>query len=606
MNASIACVTRQGAIRRTTIRALLAPALRERARDETYRWIKQLRHARFDGVPMRERFTYNGDSLWWFTELYLHKMRRLETAIGTVLALDQAHATLEPARIAVDSPDAAVREAASAFGLSRRLAIDVTGSDLRTRRDASTYWTEVVARLSRFHRTRRPRQRARVAAFVHTAFWKAGGETEGLGRETYIGPVLDAVAARIGADDLVCVGVGPRRNFRARRWWDPIAATGAPGQVIPVEDLAPSRALSGSVQVLRRRRMLAAALTEGADIRAAGTVLGCDLWPLLARELTQAALVQWPWSARVLDEAGAAIDALAARVVVTYAEAGGWGRAIVLAARRRGVPSVGIQHGFIYRHWLNYLHESDEFAPAGADEGFPAPDRTLLFDGYARAHLERLGHFPPARLAVTGSARLDDLARRVEALQPARPAIREELGARPEGRLVVLVAKFSEIRDELPALAAALAARPEARLVVKPHPAETATLYQPFVATVPNAAILPASADLARLLAAADGLVTMNSTVAIDGLVLGVPSLVIGWPTNLSPFVEAGVMLGGATLPLAESLGRLLYHQPTRDALRSRAREFAGTHAMRADGLAAARAADEILAAGERTDRIVG
>ena len=46
-----------------------------------------------------------------------------------------------------------------------------------------------------------------------------------------------------------------------------------------------------------------------------------------------------------------------ARAVVTYAEAGGWGRALVLEARRRGIASVGLQHGFIYRHWLNYRHE---------------------------------------------------------------------------------------------------------------------------------------------------------------------------------------------------------------------------------------------------------
>ncbi len=64
-----------------------------------------------------------------------------------------------------------------------------------------------------------------------------------------------------------------------------------------------------------------------------------------------------------MDEAAAALDACRPRVVVTYAEAGGWGRAIVLESRRRGIPSVGLQHGFIYRHWLNYLHEPDEMAP---------------------------------------------------------------------------------------------------------------------------------------------------------------------------------------------------------------------------------------------------
>ena len=64
-----------------------------------------------------------------------------------------------------------------------------------------------------------------------------------------------------------------------------------------------------------------------------------------------------------MDEAGAALDALRPRVALTYAEAGGWGRALMLECRRRGIPSVGLQHGFIYRHWLNYLHEPDEMAP---------------------------------------------------------------------------------------------------------------------------------------------------------------------------------------------------------------------------------------------------
>ena len=76
-----------------------------------------------------------------------------------------------------------------------------------------------------------------------------------------------------------------------------------------------------------------------------------------------------------MDEAAAALDALAPRVAITYAEAGGWGRAIMLESRRRGIPSAGLQHGFIYRHWLNYLHEPDEMTrdPAqAADGGFPS------------------------------------------------------------------------------------------------------------------------------------------------------------------------------------------------------------------------------------------
>jgi hypothetical protein len=70
--------------------SLLTPELREQTRVEANAWIKRLRHVDYGGVPMRERFLFRGDSLWWFTELYLHKMRRLDTAVSVILALESA------------------------------------------------------------------------------------------------------------------------------------------------------------------------------------------------------------------------------------------------------------------------------------------------------------------------------------------------------------------------------------------------------------------------------------------------------------------------------------------------------------------------------------
>src|SRR6185295_10089230 len=115
----------------------------------------------------------------------------------------------------------------------------------------------------------------------------------------------------------------------------------------------------------------------------------------------------------------AALETLKPRLALTYAEAGGWGRALMLECRRRGVPSAALQHGFIYRHWLNYLHEPDEMSPDAdqkTDAGFPRPDLTLLFDRYAADHLERAGHFPTVTLGVTGSPRLDALVASVSTL----------------------------------------------------------------------------------------------------------------------------------------------------------------------------------------------
>ena len=157
-------------------------------------------------------------------------------------------------------------------------------------------------------------------------------------------------------------------------------------------------------------------LWHSEDIRRHAVIDGCDCWDIVREELAGVALLQWPWSARAMDEAGAALDALRPAVALTYAEAGGWGRALMLECRRRGIPSAGLQHGFIYRHWLNYRHEPDEMLPDPdhpADAGFPRPALTLLFDDYARApSRDGTGTSRPTSLAVTGSPRLDALVAR--------------------------------------------------------------------------------------------------------------------------------------------------------------------------------------------------
>lgn len=616
MPTTITSMTMQGARSVVDIDTLLTPDIRQRARDESNRWIKRLRLVRYDGLSMRERFTFRGDSLWWFTELYLHKTRRLETALSTVFALDALIGAQTPATLMVDTSDDVVRDAAVACGRARAIPIDVTGHiDTSSRIERESFLIEFSARLARWRPASRPSPpRSKVAAFIHTAFWRPSSENHAPQQESYVGSVLGAIHARGAAQDLTFVGVGPHRNFRARRWWDPIVGDGGTRpRVIPVGQLAPRRAIRESYAIWTRRHDLAREIVQGDGIREAAIVEGCDLWPCLSRELSRAALLQWPWSARVMDEAGAALDALQPDVAVTYAEAGGWGRALVLEARRRGVPTAGIQHGFIYHHWLNYLHEPDEIAPISsppahphADLGAPIPDRTLLFDSYAAQHLKDAGHFPETALAVTGSAKLDDLAAAVARhREHGVGTIRRELGVADDERLLVLAAKFSEIGRVLPDLFAAVNVLAGVRLVVKTHPAETPAPYLALASGHARIAIAPAEADLARLLAAADAIVTMNSTVAIDGLVLGVPALVIGAPSNLAPFVHMGVMLAADAPGLAETLERLLYDRAAYDALVERAAQFAARHDMRADGRAAERAADEVLAlADERRSRL--
>ena len=594
----IILVSQGGLEQSSSVADLLTPAAKEIARVDAIRWIKQLRLVRYDGMTMRERFTYRSDSLWWFTELYLHKMRRLDRAVDATLALDAAYEAHRPAKIVLDEADPTTAEVAKAFGRARNVPVEFRNSAPDTdRTEWSGYLVGLSATLSRLRPQRAVAvdQKPSVVAFLHTAFWRASSDGS-QGQEGYIGPVLEAVARRLSAADLFHVGVGPRKNFRARRWWDPIAGGASSIPALPIERLSPRRALRGSLALWKRRRALAKDVTSGDDVRTAAMYRGCDLWNVLGPELEAAALVQWPWSARAMDEAGAALDALEPETMLTYAEAGGWGRALVLEARRRRVRSIGVQHGFMYRHWLNYLHEPDELAPIGDDRGFPAPDSTLVYDGYAAQFLKDASHFPASRIAVTGNARLEELAARVQTARGERDAVRRELGVGDGESLIVLVAKFNEVRDELPALFDAVGARPRIALVVKTHPAETPELYQPLAHAHRRIRTVPAAADLARLLAAADGIVTKNSTVAIDALSLGVPSLVIGLPNNLTPFVDAGVMLGASRdAEVGPALERLLYDLDARRRLAAEADRFVDRYGMRPSHGAAERAADEIV-----------
>jgi hypothetical protein len=356
-----------------------------------------------------------------------------------------------------------------------------------------------------------------------------------------------------------------------------------------------------SAIIWRHRHAMRRSLWNSEDIQRHAVIDGCDCWDIVREELAGVALLQWPWSARAMDEAGAALDALRPAVALTYAEAGGWGRALTLECRRRGIPSVGLQHGFIHRHWLNYRHEPDEMLPDPdhpADPGFPRPALTLLFDDFARHHLATAGHFPPDSLAVTGSPRLDAMVGDAGRLTPAEiRAARIAAGAGDDRLLVVVVTKYQEAARVLPALAEAVRAMPDVQLAIKTHPAETPDAYAKVAAGAPNVSVLPADAPLAPLLRASRAVVTVNSTVAVDAAVLGIPALVIGLPNNLSPFVDAGAMAGAAH---GESPGpalrRILYDEGFRQQLEQDRGAYLARFGIGSDDRAAARSADAVLA----------
>jgi hypothetical protein len=578
----------------------------ESAELEANRWIKRLRDVRVEGRPLRDWMTYRGDSLWWFVELYLHKQRAIVSIHRAIFALEALVARERPASIfAGDDPllRLLVPQLARRHGIAvRRPAVDLSRRVSRLRLLGRARFHTLSALADRVRPgARRPAMpdAVDVVAFVHTAFWRRDRAEEG-----YIGPVLRELEARLPAGRLALVGLGPRTNFRMRRWKHRFAEFNDPQAralpFAPIELLAGPADIRASLSVWRSRRRTFSALCASADLRQAAVFNGCDAWPMVANELLGVTHLQLPWSARCMDEAAAALDALRPRVVVTYAEAGGWGRALALEARRRRIPLVGLQHGFIYRHWLNYLHEPDEMRPSAgqpSDHGFPYPDLTLLYDGFAQEHLVKAGSFPPSATGITGSPRLEsfvETGRRMTAAE--RDRVRAGAGANSGQKLVVLATKFTQIGAWFAPLVHAVDETPGVHLVVKCHPAESAAPYEQAARSSRKVTVMSAGTDLAELVACADLIVTVNSTAALEAMALDVPGLVLALPNNLSPFVDAGA-LAGVSHPadIRMAISRLLYDEKERLVLAQARRTFIDRYGIVSTGGAAARAARTIL-----------
>ena len=578
--------------RRVDLAEFLDPLDEERAHEAAYAWIKAVRHANVDGVPFRRRFTFRGDSLWWFAELFLHKEQAILNVHRMLAAFNALVDRERP--LAVRYVAGRLPGVLAAAAQSRSVRYEGPGWEQETVRlakmDARSRALSLAARLSRLRTGSPPAGTARLAAFVHRAFWRS--ERADGSAESYIGPTLRALEDRIPREQIRFVAVGPATNFRARKWWHPIRA-GQETAAVPIERYAPASALTASRALFRQRHAIRRTLWSSEDLRAHAVIGNCDCWPLVREQLAGVALLQFPWSARAMDESAAALDVLQPRVAVTYAEAGGWGRALALECRRRGIPLAGLQHGFIYRHWLNYRHEPDETAPDAeqpSDRGFPFPAVTLLFDEHAESHLLQAGRCPRESLAVTGSARFDELKAAVAATdQETIARTRDASGADASRALVLFASKEREARAALPALVDAVRAMPDVQLAIKPHPAETPEVYSAIGGAAPNIRVLPLDVPLASLLATARAVVTVNSTVAIDARAMGIPAVVIGLPNNLSPFVDSGRMIGASSAgEIRTALAKVLYDEKFRTTT--------GTAADRAqDRQAAARAADAIL-----------
>ncbi len=202
------------------------------------------------------------------------------------------------------------------------------------------------------------------------------------------------------------------------------------------------------------------------------------------------------------------------------------GMYVTAAAKRLGIPSIGIQHGTIMPSHYTYV------LPPSQVKNAPLCERFAAYGDYAREVLTEVGAFPYERVWPVGSPSLDGHS----APQPDRAAARRALGI-AETETVLLVTVATEGTAWFPRAVESVfrvaADQPGWRVCVKLHPNKVTRDWRAYYQDRANShASLAADFyddRLHELIRAADVVIGASSTTLLEAMLGGRATVMVNF-----------------------------------------------------------------------------
>jgi hypothetical protein len=233
-------------------------------------------------------------------------------------------------------------------------------------------------------------------------------------------------------------------------------------------------------------------------------------------------------------------------VCMTY-ETGVYAKAVIAAGQEAGIHTVAIQHGFLSAESIEYMHSKS--AVTNLQEGCPIPTKTAVGGAYAARLLTRVGSYPTRSVVVTGYPKYDQLAE----LKKHESVLRKEqilksLGLSPLNKTIMLASgaflpKYGSRQEYdryiLESMLNLFSRRRDIQLIIRLHPMEDGRMQARLIEgrRVP-VAIVKGEKD--ELVWASDLFVTVNSTTALEALILGKQVLMLDVSDTGVPSVDLG------------------------------------------------------------------
>ena len=325
------------------------------------------------------------------------------------------------------------------------------------------------------------------------------------------------------------------------------------------------------------------------DFRRLLTFCGADVSglyvPLIRREVARMA----GWAVNIASIAKSLRAAGNVRLLIVNEEFYGWGMRDIAAARRAGIPTLGIEHGAIFPMHLIYTPPEAQIANT------PTPDHFAVYGQFAKDVVSETGAYPATKVTVTGGPRFDHLVN----TPPDGAAARERLGFAAEKKLVLITTNFFRwFQDVARSVFTACKGRDDVVICLKTHPNDFPLSVYETIARDCGAENVHLFDDrFDDLLAACDVLVGGFSTTVIEAILLGRTTICVNFSDEeyRYPFVADGGSLPARTdEELTQSLATALSGEADADLAAGRRRFLEKHMGPSADGQAAAALADLI------------
>jgi hypothetical protein len=226
-------------------------------------------------------------------------------------------------------------------------------------------------------------------------------------------------------------------------------------------------------------------------------------------------------------------------------------RALVIAGKLKGIPTLAIQHGYFTPVDKEYMYAKNEVSPEGSVKSpyCPIPDKTAVYGYYHKDLLTKMSAYPVDSVVVTGSPRYDSLYYADKIYNKNK--IFKQLNLDLSKKMILWTAQthgfpLDENEKNVLAVYDAVKSLKNVQLVIKLHLSEDqrAPVYKKDKYFKPM--ILSGKADTYALLYACDLMITRHSTTAMEAVALNKPVIVLNLSGEPDPveYVKEGIALG--------------------------------------------------------------